>query len=139
MRWEREEENAKQEDNIVNAVSDENASNDISNEEISEAISESFARLEREKQAEREQNVNSNVVEAFQNKEESTSLFDVSNLGFDGIVSKVRKIDADGNMKSSYEDSSDNIVRDDVVIVPNREIISPVKESTLASEKKEES
>lgn len=139
LRREREEKNAKQEDNIVNTVIDESVSNDISNEEISKAISESFARLEREKQAEREQNVNSNVVEAFQNKEESTSLFDVSNLGFDGIVSKVRKIDADGNMKSSYEDSSDNIVRDDVVIVPNREIISPVKDSTLASEKKEES
>ena len=140
----------------------ESTSGDILNEDIVDAVSESNTEVEPEAVVD---DIPSEVTvgmisennlevekEVTKDVSHETSIFgdkideskeDVSTTGFSdsvlgGIVSNVRKIDDDGNLKKSYGDVSDinknKAVRDDIVVIPPRVEDIPTKDYVFENE-----
>lgn len=165
-RLEREKQNVDLADASVADVESENVvestSDDISNENIVDAVSESNTEVEPEAVvddipsevtvgmiSENNLEVENEVTEDVSHE---TSIFgdkidesneDVSTTGFSdsvlgGIVSNVRKIDDNGNLKESYgvvsDNNENNAVRDDIVVIPPRVEDIPTKDYVSENE-----
>ena len=140
-RLERENQNVDLADASVADVESENevesTSGDISNENIVDAVPESNTEVENEVTEDVSQETSIFGDKIDKSKE------DVSTIGFSdsvlgGIVSNVRKIDDNGNLKDSYgvvsDNNENNTVRDDIVVIPPRVEDIPTKDYVSENE-----